>query len=104
MQAYPQGGTTLNLREVRCNDIFRIGYQLSPLTDGNWTSGYSNFANILLFEYDENLLANLFGSTFILCEGESFPIENIDYDDLWIRVSVGADATICKYPRYIQLG
>lgn len=104
LQAYPQGGTTLNLREVRCNDIFRIGYQLSPLTDGNWTSGYSNFANILLFEYDENLLANLFGSTFILCEGESFPIENIDYDDLWIRVSVGADATICKYPRYIQLG
>lgn len=79
-------------------------YQLSPLTDQNWTSGYSNFANVLLFEYDENLLANLFGSAFILCEGGAFPIEDIDYDDLWIRVAVGADATICKYPRYIQLG
>lgn len=78
-------------------------YQLSSLTDGNWTAGYSNTANILLFEYDDELLTNLLYSTNIVCDGVSFLIEDIDYDNLWIRVAVGADARICKYPNYIQL-
>ena len=78
-------------------------YQLSSLTDGNWTAGYSNTANILLFEYNEKLLTDLLHSTNIVCDGVSFFIEDIDYDTLWIRVAVGTDATICKYPNYIQL-
>lgn len=78
--------------------------QLSPLTDLNWTDGYSNTENTLLFEYDTDLLIHLLESTNIICTGQSFPIEGVDYDRQWIRVSVGADASACKYPNYIQIG
>lgn len=79
-------------------------YQLSSLTDGNWTAGYSNTANILLFQYNEELLTDLLRSTNIVCDGAFFLIKDVDCDNLWIRVTVGADATICKFPNYIQLG
>ena len=77
--------------------------QASPLTDQNWTDGYSNTGNILLFAYDTDLLIHLLGSTDIICAEQSFPIAGIDYDGQWIRVSIGADASVCKYPNYIQI-
>ncbi len=77
--------------------------QASPLTDLNWTDGYSNTGNILLFAYDTDLLIHLLESTTVICAGQSFPIAGIDYDGQWIRVSIGADASVCKYPNYIQI-
>ncbi len=78
-------------------------YQLSSLTDENWTEGYSNVANILLFEYNTNLLIDLLKGKSIVCEDSLFPIKDVDYDNQWIRVLVGSDASVCKYPNYIQI-
>lgn len=78
-------------------------YQVSSLTDQNWTAGYSNTANILLFEYDTNLLIALLKGHNIVCEDNLYSIEDIDYDSQWIRVWVGTDASACKYPNYVQI-
>lgn len=76
---------------------------LVDLTDENWTNGYSNTANTLLFSRNEALLAEMLFHEKIVCGNESYFIKNVDYDNLWIRVTVDRDASACMYPAKIHI-
>ena len=78
-------------------------YNLADLTDENWTSGYSNVGNVLLFYYEEELLNNLRNGTFVSTGERQFTIQDIKYDSQWIKVTVEGDASSCKYPAYISI-
>lgn len=78
-------------------------YNLADLTDENWTSGYSNVGNVLLFYYEEELLNNLRNGTFVSTGERQFTIQDIKYDSQWIEVTVEGDASSCKYPAYISI-
>lgn len=78
-------------------------YETSNLTNESWTNGIRNAENIILFNYDEWLLADLECSTKLVCNTKEFKIEKVSYDSEWINVTVDGDAKECAYPNYISL-
>lgn len=87
----------LNGNEIVCTEK-SLGYKLADLTDRNWTRGYSNTSDILLFKRDDSLLIELLSNERIICENEIYHMESIDYDNKWIRVLVDREAKNCMYP------
>lgn len=76
-------------------------YMLANLTDENWTNGYSNYQNILLFERIDELLLSLQVRQQFICNGKEYHIENVDYDDKWIRVTVDGEISECMYSQSV---
>ena len=87
----------LNGNEIVCTEK-SLGYKQADLTDRNWTRGYSNTSDILLFKRDDSLLIELLSNEQIICENEIYHMESIDYDNKWIRVLVDREAKNCMYP------
>lgn len=80
-------------------DVVLDDYLLAAtLSDENWTKGVSNDKHVLLFDFSTSVLDQLLGGTSICCNGQIFKIENIDFSDLWIKVTVDSDADVCAYP------
>ena len=98
-----------DIRKITVNDgaiidevqVNENGYQLSELTDENWTNGYSSTNNTLLFDYNTNLLFELKSGKFIRCSDKIFNITDFNYDTQWITVSVDGDASACMYPEIV---
>lgn len=80
----------------------REGYYLADWTDSNWTNGYFNSGNILLFYRQDDLLIDLLTHEKIIGPEGLYSIINIDYDDDWIRVEVDREAWDCMYPAVIS--
>lgn len=78
-------------------------WQLADFTDENWNKGYARTENTLLFHRQDDLLRQLAGKTKVICGNEIYYIQNMDYDDLWIRITVDKEAHGCMYPAYIRL-
>ena len=78
-------------------------YQLANWTDENWTNGYSNTGSVLLFYRHERLLNELLSKENLIADENIYHIENVDYDDTWIRVLVDKDASDCMYPTEIRI-
>lgn len=76
-------------------------YMLANLTDENWTNGYSNYQNILLFERIDELLLSLQVRQQFICNGKEYHIESVDYDDKWIRVTVDGEISECMYSQSV---
>ncbi len=77
-------------------------YQCADVTDANWTNGCSNTGNILLFNRQDELLLDCLVNEQIVTAGEVYHIEDMNYDDQWIRVFVDKDTTECRYPADMQ--
>ena len=75
-----------------------VKIQAADWTDINWTNGYSNFDNILLFYREDSLLIDLLSHKNILANNKIYTIKRIDYDDFWIRVECIEDVSDCMYP------
>ncbi len=80
-----------------------VGYQLADLTDANWKKGYSKYDNTLLFYRDDDLLIDLLTNESIKTGDEVYYIENVDFDEGWIRVLVDRKAENCMYPAMLQI-
>lgn len=91
----------VDMESVQGNKTMDGGYQLVDLTDINWTNGYSNTDKILLFYRDDDLLIDLLSHENIVSGNEIYHIENVDFDEVWIRVLVDRDAEGCMYPSRI---
>ncbi|MCD7746058.1 MAG: DUF6311 domain-containing protein [Lachnospiraceae bacterium] len=78
-----------------------VTWTLAELTDDNWTNGYSNYQNIVLFDRNDNLLTQLYKSTCLVCGDNEYEIIEIDFDEIWIRVTLNSDASDCMYPETI---
>lgn len=78
-------------------------WRLADLTDENWRKGYSEAGKILLFNRQEELLADLQQKKKIVCEDAVYQIVNVDYDEQWIRVEVDREAAGCMYPADIRI-
>lgn len=76
-------------------------YLLADFTDENWTNGYSNYSNMFLLERTDDLLILLKTKQKLICNGEEYYIENIDYDDKWIRVTVDGEISECMYSQSV---
>lgn len=72
-------------------------------SDANWEQGiFRNTKRTILFDYNDMLLQELqSGRKQIVCQGEEYSIIDMDYDDLWIRVSVDKSADACGFPNTI---
>lgn len=75
----------------------------SYLTDGNWSNGISTWGlkNVILFQYSSAFMDMLKNSSYIVSGENFYHIENIEYDDTWIRVMVDKQATDCQYPNIL---
>lgn len=91
-----------NISTVEKQYYYTKGYQLANVTDENWSYGCSNFGNTILFYREDNLLVECLTNECIVCDGEVYQVESVDFDDNWIRVTVDHNADICKYPSAIQ--
>lgn len=89
----------LNINETPTEVVF--GIQLSSLSDENWTNGISNDKRTLLFPFSTSVLKQVLYGTTIQCGDNSFNIQNVDFDDAWIRVTVDHEADVCAYPSEI---
>ena len=78
-------------------------YQLADLTDVNWTAGYSRQGNTLLFNRDDALLIELLTRQCLVADDEIYYINDVDFDDNWIRVLVDRNAERCMYPAMIRV-
>lgn len=88
-----------NINETPTEVVF--GIQLSSLSDENWTNGVSNDKRTLLFPFSTSVLKQVLYGTTIQCGDNSFNIQNVDFDDAWIRVTVDHEADVCAYPSEI---
>lgn len=78
-------------------------YYLANFTDSNWTNGYSNMNNVLLFDRNDELLIKLLTHNQIVGKNQQFEILNIEFDSKWIRVTVDRNASVCMYPEEISI-
>ena len=104
LSSKPVGSTMLEIKEVRCDEIFYIPkvILLSPITDKNWTKGILNSnKQTLLFAYDAKLLEKIQESDILQAQNEKFFIVKVENDSKWIRVTVDKDASACAYPANI---
>lgn len=77
--------------------------QAADFTDENWTKGYSNSSNVLLFNRDDLLLNDLVTHKSIAVRDNTYSIVSVDYDDLWIRVELDRNASDCQYPAVLEI-
>jgi len=92
-----------NLIDAITFDTGKTVYRLADWTDENWTNGYSNTSNILLFNRQDTLLINLLAKKYIAYNNERYIISKVDFDNKWIRVTVDRDASNCMYPSLISI-
>ena len=76
---------------------------VTDLSDSNWNKGISIDGKTLLFNYSNVLLNVIMKSDKMICGNIEFNIQNVDYDKLWIRITVDKDAKVCKFPESIHI-
>lgn len=91
-----------DIKSVEKQYCYTKEYRLADITDENWTYGCSNSENLLLFYREDDLLVECLTNERIVCGGEMYQIESVDFDDDWIRVSVDHNADICRYPSKLR--
>lgn len=95
--------TCINIQSITGSENELSGYQLADWSDANWTKGYSNHDNILLFNREDGLLIELLSKEKIISGDAEYHIEDVDFDEEWIRVLVHKDAEGCMYPAMMQI-
>lgn len=98
------GVYTVNMElidEVCKNDDGKVylNYIASDLTDVNWTNGIKiSDPKCILFSNNPRNFNKIITAKKIICGDSEYTIEQFDYDEKWIRVTVDRDATACGYP------
>ncbi len=93
----------IDIQFITGDEFQPLGYQLADLTDENWVDGYSRQGDILLFSREDTLLIELLSKQYLVSGDDIYRIENVDFDDSWIRVSVDRNAEKCMYPAMLQI-
>lgn len=93
----------IDMKLITGDECLVDSYQLADLTDVNWTAGYSRQGNTLLFNRDDALLIELLTRQCLVADDEIYYINDVDFDDNWIRVLVDRNAERCMYPAMIRV-
>ena len=88
-----------NIVEILLGDYV----QAAEMTDDNWTNGVSNNSNVILFSRNDNLLIQLLTHDFLVCNNIRMNINDVEFDDLWIRVETNISPDTCQYPSQIYI-
>ena len=91
-----------DIKSVEKQYCYTKEYRLADITDENWTYGCSNSEDLLLFYREDDLLVECLTNESVVCGGEMYQIESVDFDDDWIRVSIDHNADICRYPSKLR--